>query len=164
MARIIGTIICTIVALAILLTCAAFGLLILLAIFLPPGDAAIPMGPQVDIPDSRYNLRLYGPISDGTYYYRLFADAPFQRYQSHTLGPLNIDVETVPTVEKENEGVYRITWGTGPDSPYTVIDVKHGQYVEDSNPDNARNEPFKSMEEYFRERYSSKTRSLFCDP
>lgn len=126
----------------VLMAAAALALLFLLLIFHPLGDAALPMGPRINIPDSRYYLYLYGPTPQETYIYGLFADAPFQRYQPRTLGPLNINVETVPAVEKADEGVYRITWGTGPQAPFTVIDVKHGKYVEDSHPDNARNEPF----------------------
>lgn len=134
-----------VISLPILVAGAVLALFFPLLIFRPPilGDAAIPMGPEIEIPDSRYDLRLYGgPAPEETYFYILFADAPYQRYQSRTLGPLNINVETVPSVEKEDEGVYRITWGTGPNAPFTVIDVKHRKYIEDSNPDNARNEPF----------------------
>lgn len=146
MARIrFAHIVFVVLSLPVLMTGAALALFFPLLIFRPPilGDAAIPMGPEIEIPDSRYYLHLYGgPAPEETYFYGLFADAPFRSYQTRTLGPLNINVETVPTLEKENEGVYRITWGTGPSAPFTVIDVKHRKYIEDSNPDNARNELF----------------------
>ncbi|QDT41452.1 hypothetical protein Pan241w_15130 [Gimesia alba] len=132
-----------ILALPLLLLSIAFISLVLFIITHPPGDVAIPMGPKIDLPDSHYYLHLYGPAFEGEYFYGLFAEHPFQQYESRTLGPLNIDVTTTPTVEQEADGVYRITWGSKPDAPYTVIDVIHGKYVEDSNPANERNQPFK---------------------
>lgn len=119
-----------------------FILLVLLLTGCPPGDVGIPMGPKIDLPDSRYYLYLYGPAFEGEYFYGLYAEHPFQKYESRTLGPLNIEVTTTPTVKAEADGVYRITWGSKPDAPYTVIDVIHGKYVEDSNPANERNQPF----------------------
>lgn len=92
-----------------LLLSIAFTLLILFFIVRPPGDQAIPMGPKIDLPESRYNLHLYGSASEGGYFYGLFAEHPFQQYETRSLGPLNIDVTTTPTVEEEADGVYRIT-------------------------------------------------------
>lgn len=125
------------------ISCTVMIVTLLLLTGCPTGGIAIPMGPKIDLPDSRYYLYLYGSSSEGGYYYRLFADNPFQRYEARSLGSLNIDVTTTPTVEEEADEVYRITWGSKLDAPFTVIDVRHGKYVEDSNPANERNQPFK---------------------
>jgi len=154
-------IICLVLTIPLLLLSIAFTLLVVLLIVRPPGDVAIPMGPKIDLPDSRYYLHLYGTVSEGEYFYGLFAEHPFQTFETRTLGPLNIDVTTTPTVKEEAAGVYRITWGNKPDAPYAVIDVKHGKYVEDSNPDNERNQPFKLY--HFERRNCQKPASQISD-
>lgn len=164
MARIIGTIICSIVALAILLTCTALGLLMLLLIFRPPGDEGISPISEVNLPDSEFSVCLYGPDDEGNYDYIVYRDNFRRSFVSRSLGPVDVDQSALPTIKEEAEGIYRITWGSGPRAAFTVLDVSHKTYIEDANPENARNEPFKSMEEYYRERNScSKSGSLYSD-
>lgn len=153
-----------VLSLPVLMAAAALVLLFLLLIFHPPGDEGISPISEVNLPDSEFSVCLYGPDDEGNYDYTVFRDNFRRSFVSRSLGPVDVDQPDAPTVKEVSEGVYRITWGSGPQAAFTVLDVSHKTYLEDANPENARNEPFKSMEEYYRERNSSKTRSLFCDP
>ena len=153
-----------VLSLPVLMAGAALALLFLLLIFRPPGDEGISPISKVNLPDSEFSVCLYGPDDEGNYHYTVFRDNFRRRFVSRSLGPVDVDQSALPTIKEEAEGIYRITWGSGPGAAFTVLDVSHKTYIEDANPENTRNEPFKSMEEYYRERNScSKSGTLNGD-
>ena len=107
------------------------------------GTHSIPAISKVDLPDSRYHVVLYGPHSGEPYFYGIFAEQPFQRYGTYSLGPARVDEAAEPKVQKQAPEVYRIDWGTGPNAAYAILDLKHGRILEDANPATKRNMLFK---------------------
>jgi len=103
-------------------------------------DAAIPMSSVIDIPKSQFSIVLYN--DDGDYYYGIFGEGVgYNSYGTRDLGPVGVDETAAPIIKEESPGVYRIVWGSGDKAAYVVIDVEKRLIVEDSNPDNERNQP-----------------------
>ena len=123
--------------------------LVLIFVFGFHGTQGIPIISEVDLPNSRYSVTLNGPVSeDHHYFYNIFAEKPFKRYGSYSLGLSHVDEAAEPVVQELAPEVFRIDWGTGPNAAYTILDLKHGRMVEDSNPENKRNKLFRSEPEY----------------
>jgi hypothetical protein len=104
------------------------------------GDAALPIVSSTSIPGTNLTVDLGGPDRKGQYHY--YVRLPDERYTYRFLGTLPTDQLKPATVESAGEGIFRIQWGTAPDSPYAIIDVKNWKIVEDSNKSNAMNTPF----------------------
>lgn len=105
------------------------------------GDAALPIVSTTPVPDSGYEVHLGGPDRMGSFGYYITSQSS-RNYGYRTLGPLRPDQMTPATIERLDDGVYRIQWGSTSDAAFAVIDFKQGRYVEDSNLSNPSNQPF----------------------
>ncbi len=98
------------------------------------------MSSKIDLPKSQFYVRLYN--DDGDCFYVIFEDhVGNNQYGTRDLGPVHVDETAAPIIQEESPGVYRIVWGSGDKAAYVVIDVEKRLIVEDSNPDNERNQP-----------------------
>ena len=121
-------------------------LLLLLAIVGCIGHPALPQASPADLPGSPFSVILYGPDSEGGYDYTMYAYSgrrSQQSYGTRSLGIVTVNTTNPIVAETEESGVYRITWGEGQNGAYTVIDLVNRQIVEDANPDNGKNQPFR---------------------
>ena len=104
------------------------------------GDAALPIVSSTLIPGTKLTVDLGGPDPKGQYHY--YVNLPDGRYTYRFLGTLSTDRLTPASVEAAGDGVFRIQWGTDPNCPYAIVDVRHSRIVEDSNKSNPKNTPF----------------------
>jgi hypothetical protein len=63
-------------------------------------------------------------------------------WTARDLGALEPSQTKPATLDDLGGGVFRVRWGKSPGGPYVIIDVNKKVIVEDSNKDNARNQPF----------------------
>jgi hypothetical protein len=104
------------------------------------GDAALPIVSSTPIPGTRLTVDLGGPDRKGQYHY--YVRLPHGRSTYRFLGTLPSDRLQPARVEAAGDGVFRIQWGTDPNCPYAIVDVKNSRIVEDSNKSNPKNTPF----------------------
>jgi hypothetical protein len=101
------------------------------------GDAALPIISSTPIPGTTISIRLCGPDAKGRYSYDVFGD---RIWSYRDLGPLRSDQTGFPVLKDLGAGVFRIQWGDG--STYATIDTRKEIFVEDSNPENPKNQAF----------------------
>ena len=95
---------------------------------------------QTEIPRTDFVVRLYGPDSKGHYHYSLSdrSSVLIDRF----LGPAQVGSPPKADLIDEGSERYRIRWGSGSGTAYTVIDSKHRSIVEDTNQANPANQTF----------------------
>jgi hypothetical protein len=101
------------------------------------GDRALPIVSSTPIPGTKISIRLGGPDAKGRYSYYVIGD---RIWSYRDLGPLRSDQTGSPVLKDLGGGVFRIQWGDG--STYATIDTRKEIFVEDSNPENPKNQAF----------------------
>jgi hypothetical protein len=103
------------------------------------GDKAIPIACSTKLPGTEYEILLHGP-DKGRYFYSIESvdgDCGFWE-----LGPMDEPIN--PRLEVLGEGVFRISWGTGPKSAFATIDATKHLVIADSAKDGRPNKQFET--------------------
>jgi hypothetical protein len=103
------------------------------------GDRAIPIACSTELPGTEYEILLHGPHKGGYLYSIESADGDCGIWE---LGP--IDEPISPRLEILGQGVFRITWGKGPNSAFATFDTAKHLVVADSTKTNPPNRPFET--------------------
>jgi hypothetical protein len=101
------------------------------------GDRALPIISSTPIPGTKLLIRLCGPSTKGRYSYDVLGG---RIWSYRDLGPLRSDQTGSAVLKDLGTGVVRIQWGDG--STYATIDTRKELFIEDSNPENPKNQPF----------------------
>lgn len=100
-------------------------------------DRSAPVVSTTTIPGTEIVVALNGPHRGGQFSYSVAI--PHSPGIARSLGHFSPDQLTPATLDVIGDGVCRIQWGAGSQSPFVVIDVGNLVIVEDSNPANPRN-------------------------
>jgi len=108
------------------------------------GDRSYPPVSTTTIPGGKIRVLLHGgPQTKGKYScVVVFQEA----WTPRELGQL-LPTQTTPArLDDLGDGIFRVRWGDATSGPYVIIDTKKELIVEDSNPANPKNQPFKRPE------------------
>ena len=105
------------------------------------GDAAVPIVCSTDLPGTQYSVYLHGPDQNGYFYTIETSDGDCGL---RALGVSSFDHPIIPKLEDLGDGVFRVVWGNGPESPFTTIDTVRKLIVKDSNESNSVNTPLQT--------------------
>ena len=105
------------------------------------GDAALPIVSSTRIPQTQLEVHLGGPDKKGHFGYYVTSSNGIH-YGFRELGRLKANQIEPSNLESLGDGVIRIQWGDGATAQFAIIDTTKKQFVEDSNEENPRNQPF----------------------
>ncbi len=105
------------------------------------GDAALPIVSSTRIPETQMSVHLGGPDTKGGFGYYVTSSSGIH-HGYRPLGRLKPNQTKPAAIQSLGDGVFRIEWGEPPTQQYAIIDIKNKRFIEDSNQENPKNEPF----------------------